>query len=251
MKTETVEFLRDLNLRFYSDFAGSFASTRRRIQPGVERLLARLPDEGRWLDIGCGSGWLAVEWLRRGRRSAYLGLDFSQALLDEARRQLDAQGGAPQEQFDFQAADLTRAGWAGGLAGEGFAGGLCFAVLHHIPGAEQRLALLRAARELIAPGGMLALSIWQFQHSPKLAGRAASWENAGLDPHEVEEGDTLLDWRHALPEQQGRVGWRYVHRFAPGELEGLAVASGFAVEQAFESDGEGGRLGLYQVWRVT
>lgn len=249
MKPATITFLRDLNLRFYSDFAGAFASTRRRIQPGVEQLLEDLPDQGRWLDLGCGSGWLAVEWLRRGRRSAYLGVDFSQGLLDEARRQLAVEAGGPPIHVDFQLADLALPDWQLGLAGEQFEGGLCFAVLHHIPGWEQRQVFLRCAAELIPAGGILALSVWQFQHSPKLSARIVGWEKVGLDSDEVEEGDTLLDWRHTLPGQASQVGYRYVHLCSREELAGLASASGFAVEQTFESDGEGGRLGLYQVWR--
>lgn len=249
MKLATIEFLRDLNLRFYSEFAGAFASTRRRIQPGVERLLARLPDEGRWLDLGCGSGWLAVEWLRRGRCSAYLGLDFSQELLDEAQHQLFEETGGQPVQVNFQLADLTRPDWHLGLARSLFTGGLCFAVLHHLPGWQQRQAFLRCAAQIIPLGGVLALSVWQFHHSPKLSKRVVDWQQVGLDPQDVEPGDTLLDWRHALPNQAGQVGYRYVHLFSATEMDGLASASGFEVEQTFESDGEGGRLGLYQVWR--
>ncbi len=248
MKAETANFLRDLNWHFYSQFAGAFASTRRRLQPGVERLLAELPDRGDWLDIGCGSGWLAVEWLRRGRRSAYLGVDFSPGLLDEARQQVEAAGGGGRT-VDFKQVDLTQPDWAFPLAGGGFVGGLCFAVLHHIPGHTQRQVFLRGAAGLIPPGGLLALSVWQFQNSPKLAGRVLPWEQVGLAHADVEEGDTLLDWRHALPGQTEQVGCRYVHQFSAPELAGLAETCGFAVEQSFESDGEGGRLGLYQVWR--
>ncbi|HWR65068.1 MAG TPA: hypothetical protein VN364_03015, partial [Bellilinea sp.] len=64
-------------------------------------------------------------------------------------------------------------------------------------------------------------------------------------------GDTLLDWRYALPGQPEQVGLRYVHLFSREELAELAAQAGFAVESEFESDGEGGRLGLYQAWRKT
>jgi len=58
-----------------------------------------------------------------------------------------------------------------------------------------------------------------------------------------------LDWRHALPGQAEQSGLRYVHLFSRLELAELAASSGFIIEQEFESDGEGGKLGLYQVWR--
>ncbi|HNT25279.1 MAG TPA: hypothetical protein PKM21_12980, partial [Anaerolineales bacterium] len=57
-----------------------------------------------------------------------------------------------------------------------------------------------------------------------------------------EPGDYLLDWR------QGGRGLRYVHAFGPAELARLAEQTGFVSLESFYSDGEGGRLGLYQVW---
>ena len=62
MDSDTAAFLTALNRKFYSELGASFASTRRRVQDGVRRALAALPDEGDWLDVGCGSGSLAAEW---------------------------------------------------------------------------------------------------------------------------------------------------------------------------------------------
>jgi len=46
------------------------------------------------------------------------------------------------------------------------------------------------------------------------------------------------------------VGLRYVHQFDPQELAELARSCGLQVEQVYESDGQGGGLGLYQVCRL-
>ena len=59
------------------------------------------------------------------------------------------------------------------------------------------------------------------------------------------EGDYLLDWR-----RDGN-GLRYVHHFNEEELAALASDSGFSVLETFNSDGESGNLGLYQVWRPS
>jgi tRNA (uracil-5-)-methyltransferase TRM9 len=109
--------------------------------------------------------------------------------------------------------------------------------------------VLRQVHGLLEPGGRFIHSEWQFQHSARLMARRLPWGTAGLRDEDLEEGDTLLDWRHALAEQAGQTGLRYVHLFSRAELADLAVQSGFAIEQEFESDGEGSRLGLYQVWR--
>lgn len=246
MDPHTAARLLELNRRFYHDYGGSFAATRRRIQPGVLRVLDRLPDQpgDRWLDLGCGSGALAAEWLRRGRQSAYLGLDFSAPLLEEARRAAESAPGAGQAAF--KQADLSSPGWADGLEG-GFRGALAFAVLHHLPGADLRARVLRQAAALLAPGGLFALSVWQFQHSPKLLARVRPWSEAGLSESSLEPGDTLLDWRAEAPGRPEAAGLRYVHQFSLEELHALAAQAGLAAAETFESDGLGGRLGLYLV----
>jgi tRNA (uracil-5-)-methyltransferase TRM9 len=247
MDETTVETLLAINRRFYSQFGAAFAATRRRIQDGVNRVLEQLPDEGRWLDLGCGSGALAGEWVRRGRKSVYLGLDFSEELLDEARRASDF---AENEQIQFGLADLGDPNWSAGLAPGGFRGAMIFAALHHLPSTTLRLRVLRQARGLLQTGGWLIHSEWQFQNSPRLMARRQPWSAAGLDENEVEAGDTLLDWRFALPGQEERTGLRYVHLFDLDELAEMALAAGFRVLETFESDGQGGRLSLYQRWQA-
>ena len=79
-------------------------------------------------------------------------------------------------------------------------------------------------------------------NSEKLKDRIQPWEDAGLSPEEVEPGDYLLDWR------SGGLGLRYAHHFSAQELSQLAAETGFRLVESFFSDGEGGRLGLYQVW---
>lgn len=248
MDAETVAYLINLNERFYSTFGGAFAATRRRIQDGVRRVLGMLPDEGAWLDLGCGSGALAAEWLRAGRESAYLGLDFSQPLLDEARAAVRGLEGA--ERVEFRLANLLDPGWTAGLRGP-FRGALSFAVFHHLPSVELRLRVLGETRALLAPGGWFVHSEWQFQNSPKLMARRQPWEAVGLNAEALEPGDTLLDWRFALPGQPEQVGLRYVHLFTRDELDDLARRAGFRVLETFESDGQGGRLGLYQIWQAV
>jgi hypothetical protein len=79
--------------------------------------------------------------------------------------------------------------------------------------------------------------------------RIQPWSLVGLLQEDVEEGDTLLDWRHQLTGQKEEPGLRYVHLFSRTELLKLAETCGFEIIDEFESDGAGERLGLYQVWR--
>jgi SAM-dependent methyltransferase len=247
MKAEISDRLLQINTVFYQNFGPAFAATRRRIQPGIRRVLEQLPTHGSWLDLGCGSGALALEWVGQGRTGVYTGLDFSAALLEEARLGLqDVQH--PGLEISFHPANLGDFNWPSILKGQSFDGVLAFASLHHIPGEALRLSILQNVRGLLPPGGQFIHSEWQFQHSARLLARVLPWQEVGLNPVDLEEGDTLLDWRYALPGQTESVGLRYVHRFDHAELARLAAESGFKISQEFESDGEGDRLGLYQVW---
>jgi tRNA (uracil-5-)-methyltransferase TRM9 len=240
----------DINRQFYQNFGAAFAATRRRIQPGVRRVLRSLPSGGSWLDVGCGSGALAREWTLTGRSGSYLGLDFSATLLEEAHAAV-ADISVPRLKVEFAPADLSAPEWTTVLpSGKRFEGILAFAVLHHLPGFDRRRSILQQARELLCPGGTFIHSEWQFQHSERLLSRRQPWEAAGLNESDVEEGDTLLDWRFTLPGQPEQTGLRYVHLFTRTELEQIAKESGYSILEEFESDGEGGRLGLYQVWRA-
>jgi SAM-dependent methyltransferase len=195
-----------------------------------------------------------VEWLRQGRPDHYLGLDFSESLLAEADAAVAAFNAAVAAlgalgSASFARADLSDPDWtAAALHLAPFRGALAFAVLHHLPTLDLRLSVLRAVHALLAPGGLFIHSEWQFQHSPKLMARRVPWSQVGLDEADLEPGDTLLDWRYALPGQAEQSGLRYVHLFTREELDALASAAGFRVSETFESDGAGGRLGLYQVW---
>jgi tRNA (uracil-5-)-methyltransferase TRM9 len=232
----TLSRLLDLNRQFYQTFANAFSATRQRLQPGVLRILEQINPYISLLDLGCGNGELAHELTRRGHTGLYTGLDFSSALLEQA-----AAGQLPN--FRFFQADLASSDWNVSLTCAPYDAILAFAVLHHLPGVELRLQVLRKVKSLLSGGGRFIHSEWQFLNSPRLKARVQPWEAIGLSQQEVDPGDYLLDWR------QGGQGLRYVHHFSEPELSELAAQVGFEVIESFLSDGENHRLGLYQLWR--
>lgn len=241
--------LLDINDKFYQSFGAAFAETRHRIQPGVQRIVDEWLKPGDWLDVGCGSGVLGQRLAQSGMQGSYLGLDFSEPLLAEAR--MGAEGLAAHHGFklSYQPANLMLPDWASGLAGQTFDGTLAFAVFHHLPGAEKRQQLFAQIYGLLKPGGLFIHSEWQFDRNPKLAARVQPWAAAGLSGDEVEQGDYLLDWRHYTAGQPDEPGLRYVHLFTEAELKIMAESAGFNLLEQFESDGKTGNLGLYQVWQ--
>jgi hypothetical protein len=96
---------------------------------------------------------------------------------------------------------------------------------------------------LLNPSGSFIHSVWQPLHSPRLKERILPWTIVGLSDDQIEAGDYLIDWR------QGGKGIRYIHSFTEDELAELANQCGFSIKNSFYSDGEGGRLGLYQIWK--
>ena len=240
MEPAIAQRLITLNHQFYQTFARPFSATRQRLQPGVLRILKRLPREADILDLGCGNGELWHVLGNAGFQGRYVGLDFSPALLEIAASHPQLPG-----QAKFLIADLAEPEWDAHLPPAAFDFILAFAVLHHLPGSDLHQRLLAKIRSRLAPGGTFILSAWQFLNSPRLAARLQPWERIGLAADQVEPGDYLLDWR------QGGSGLRYVHQFDSDELHSLARASGFTIIEEFQSDGENGRLGLYQVWQPT
>jgi len=238
MHSEIREQLLELNRRFYREFGAAFAEKRPRVQRGVARVLPLIPQDTRVLDLGCGNGGVAAELGRRGFRGFYVGLDFSAELLAIARR-----FAPPQAQSLFLKRDIAAPEWHLGLPAP-FDFVLAFSTLHHIPDKETRKRLLAEVRALLKTGGTFIHSHWQFLNSERLRARIQPWEAVGIDPSAVEPNDYLLDWRH-----RGH-GLRYVHHFSEEELNSLAAQTGFRVRETFYSDGEGGRLGLYQIWEA-
>jgi SAM-dependent methyltransferase len=239
MNSGTAAYLIEMNREFYARFGDAFAATRRRIQPGVRRVLEMLKGDEAILDLGCGNGEFARELAKRGHRGAYLGVDFSLPLLRAAQAQ--------QKEFSarFVEADLTKLSEVQeqlSLVGN-WSVITAFAVLHHIPSTELRLDILRVVNQLLRENGLFIHSNWQFLNSEKLRARIQPWTAVSISEADVDPGDYLLDWR-----SNGK-GLRYIHHFDEKELEELASASHFNIIDTFYSDGQTGNLGIYQIWK--
>lgn len=254
MNTATQAALRRINRDFYSRHAADFDRTR---HPGgwpgwrrvVEAAAVQPPqvDEAaetqgarrplRVLDLGCGNGRFAQflhrnPGLRRHRPLDYLGIDLSPELIDHART---ATAGLRRIRFqvdDIEKCPLDEA--TSDLV-------VLFGVLHHLPGfANRRLALKRAA-ETAAPGGVLALTCWQFADAPRFESRRLDWATeADVDPDELEPGDHLLRWGPADSDAH-----RYCHHTDADELDLLVAGLPLAEIARYRADGAGRQQNLY------
>lgn len=235
MDVNITKQLIELNRKFYDQFGDSFSATRQRLQPGVKKILETIHADESVLDLGCGNGFFLRELHDRGHRASLLGADFSLPLLREA----ESTPGVEFRELDLM--QLSRLSEQLSVTG-GWDVITMFATMHHIPSREVRLDILHTVKKLLKSNGKFILSNWQFLNSEKLKARVQPWGRAGLLDSDVDEGDYLLDWR------SGGEGLRYAHQFSAEELFGLAEQAQMKVEASFLSDGENGRLGLYQVW---
>jgi len=243
MNSATRDKLLAINRKFYDQFAGSFSATRHQVQPGVHQLVHQMIQSETILDVGCGNGTLARMLAAEDFQGSYLGLDMSEGLLTSAK---DLFEHPSKGTFNFMPIDLADPNWHHSLLGNSYDWLACFAVLHHIPGEELRAQTARNFASLVSITGQVALSVWQWQNSPRLKKRVVPWSTVNIDPEDLDEGDILLDWRAGKT-----IGYRYVHTFSEDSLSILAKEAGFKVIESFYSDGKEGNLALYQIWGLA
>jgi len=206
---------------------------------GVIKVLNRIPVNCSVLDLGCGNGNVITHLAKNGFQGTYLGVDFSLGLLNQAEDSEPA-----DSQVSYKELDLTSLRWEPILPSTRFDVICCFATLHHIPSQKLRTRLCRNIRQYLMDDGRGYISVWQFSKSERLKKKILPWKTIGLQDDQVDPGDFLLDWR------RGGSGMRYVHLYRPEELQDLAKSTGLKVIESFDSDGEGGNLGHYQVWEA-
>jgi ubiquinone/menaquinone biosynthesis C-methylase UbiE len=121
---------------------------RRRPPPGFPEILAALGGPPSVLDVGCGSGRLAVELAGRG--AVVTGIDVSDARLAAARERANDAGIAAR----FVNADMTA---PFPFTDAGFAAGVSRLSLMIAP---DPAAVLREVARVVAPGGPIITAVW-------------------------------------------------------------------------------------------
>lgn len=242
---------------FYERASASFSATRQAPWPGwqriweaAERLIGPLRGSAplEVLDVGCGN--LRFERFladQLGGSYRAWAVDDCDALVAEGHpdaatttlRKLDvvgalAEGAGPAElAASFGAPPCSLA--------------VAFGFLHHVPRFEWRVALLGAMAQALRPGGLLAVSLWQFADDPRLRAKAADatargCQQLGLPP--LPPGDHLLGW-------QDDDAFRYCHHFTEEEADRLSAALAHEAREVarFSADGRTGSLNRYLLWQ--
>ena len=246
MNRATQLALNRLNQRFYAQVAEQWPHKRKHPWPGFQRVyehLAAHSGETNVLDLGCGDGRFAQFLADRRASCTYLGIDNSPALLDVAARR------TLPEKFRFQRADFVETPPHELLQGAQFQLITLFGVLHHVPGRDQRSALLRELAQHVAPNAHLAFTVWRLDEDPRFPSRTVAFETFNqsaqepLELAQLEPGDTLLRW-----DDQSETP-RYCHFPDAAELSQLIAATGLIECERYRADGHLNRMNEYVVLR--
>jgi SAM-dependent methyltransferase len=185
------------------------------IRPGAERVLdlvAPALDEAlargaapHVLDVGTGTGTLALKALERWPAIEMTGVDPSTGMLEIARRSADARLGPAATRY------RTEPGWADELPFDDHAFDLAVSsfVLQLVP---DRGRALREIRRVLRPGGSLAWVAWARGDRPFEPDRIANdvLDEAGFDPPEAEGRNSDIASPAAAAQSMRRAGFRDV-----------------------------------------
>ena len=250
MNRDFASSLIQLNNTFYHEHAASFSDTRQAPWPGWIRTMdvalrqLEVADLDRSLnvfDLACGNmrfehfisgGLLAAkgidEDVATDRRFPidFWGVDSCQDLAIDARghalripnlhfQELDVLDALMKRNpactdeplFDAPLADIS----------------VCFGFMHHIPSCEFRVRVLDALVRQTRPGGIIAISFWEFMNDERMAKKAVRAETRaeltppfeGYDSAQFEPGDHLIGW------QNDRHAYRYCHHFDDAQITEL------------------------------
>lgn len=252
MDAQTVETLCKLNDAFYRRHCDSFSQTRNSPWPGWKRCLeaagwtSNPPARASVFDLACGN--LRFEAFLADRLPhtdfVFHAVDNCDELVEDGRADIHAV---------FQDVDVMEVLREGRALSDEFQAPPCdfacaFGFLHHVPTARYRESVLRALLDQTKPGGICALSFWQFLNNPAMAEKARNvharaWRELHLPP--LERGDFLIGWK-GIPGE-----YRYCHSFSDEEIDDLAaaVADSAVVVARFNDDGRTGNLNAYVVLR--
>ncbi|MBN1331429.1 class I SAM-dependent methyltransferase [Candidatus Dojkabacteria bacterium] len=235
-----------LNKKFYQAQAQSFSDTREIHWPGWEKLAEILIRKGKKLnsilDVGCGNGRFLGFLKEQGIVFAnYLGIDASKKLIQIAHARYQADGNEK-----FQVIDVLETQNLNNIRQE-YNLIVVFGLMHHIPGRENRLELLKDLASKLTLNGQLALTFWQFRKSRRFDKTILGKNQVDKVTAELfnyfEDGDYLLNWdRSDLP--------RYCHSFSDKEIDGLInelKRSGLRIKADYNADGQEGNLNRYLI----
>ena len=253
ISASTAERLSYVTSEFYAQQTQSFSATRQMPWQGWQQCLDAMPqllvgEKPSVLDVGCGNLRFARYLCDEAKivPAEYFAVDNCKPLVENGEADTQV------SELAFIELDVIKSLLDNTLSSRLIIPPcdlvVAFGFLHHVPGAQKRIQLLRTLLEKTKPGGFVCVSFWQFMNSQKLAAKAQETTAQGLralgiDSSELEQNDYLIGW------QDKADTWRYCHHFSQEELDELLVNLGSDVRVCaqFSADGKDNNLNRYVI----
>lgn len=189
----------------YNDIAKEFAATRVYPWQELQVFIPYIKDNFKILDLGCGNGRLLKSLEQADKKIKYLGVDFSEKLIEQAK--------IDHPQAKFIVSDMTDLSFNYGSFDMVF----MIASFHHLPSKAERLDLLLKINRWLRPGGLLFMTNWNLWQPKYLKYTLENfWSKKSWN-------DFFIPWTT----NSGGTVWRYYHSFSMGELTYLLKTAKF------------------------
>jgi tRNA (uracil-5-)-methyltransferase TRM9 len=201
--------LQELTADFYRFHAHSFDESRKGAWNSWGAILNEIRPFKSILDLGCGNGRFAAFLDEHVEDFDYTGIDAEPAFIDAARARY------PSHTFTEAQLDNEIDGSYDAI--------VSFGVFHHVPGFNERVALLQRLAKALRNGGHIAVSLWQPLLLDNFDKKVALRTVDG-----VEHNDYLLGWNGDFDHV------RYCHHFDEPEITDLIESSDLCLVRQFQ-----------------
>jgi ubiquinone/menaquinone biosynthesis C-methylase UbiE len=224
MDPEFAKFILEKTRENYNLIAKEFSATRREIWEELKFLFEGLKEGEKVLDLGCGNGrWYKVF---REKKVDYFGIDNSEKLIEIAKENF------PNAKFFVgNALNLP-------FPDNFFDKVYSIAFLHHIPSEDFRIKVLKEAKRVLRPGGILILICWKIYQWREIFALLKYTLLKIIGRSKLDFKDFFVPW--------GKKTLRYYHCFSKRELENLLRKVGFEIlESGVVKNKRGNRQNYY------
>lgn len=194
----------------YNTIAEEFSASRVFPWEELQVFIPYIKDNFKVLDLGCGNGRLLKVLQESNKKFDYLGVDFADNLIAEAKKQFP--------DFSFQVADMESLK----LAPQSFDMVFLIASFHHLQSKKDRIKVLKNIHQALKPDGLLFMTNWDLRQKKYLKNFFSQWWKKRA------WNDVFISWQKYLGDKQKL--WRYYHSFTEKELENLLLQTGFKLE---------------------
>jgi len=207
MDLNFAKFILEKTKENYNLIAREFSATRREIWEELKFLFEGLKEGEKVLDLGCGNGrWSKVF---KKKKVDYFGIDNSERLIEIAKENFP--------EAKFLVGDALNLPFPDDFFDEVYS----IALLHHIPSEDFRIKVLKEAKRVLKPGGILILTCWKIHQWREIFALLKYTLLKLIGRSKLDFKDFFVPW--------GKKMLRYYHFFTQRELENLLRKVGFEI----------------------